>query len=344
MNKTIFFFIIGLISLILTFFQFRYLESSFFAEKDRVVSSLKIFRLIPMLESSVLNKNIFYQNEPLKNSDYTLSFFIQTRTENSPLVSSSSGPGGGSIYWNINLVDGKLETGRVDAIAPVLVNQKINDNQWHHIIIQTGQVQSIYIDNQLVSRMSTRFNTLKDRWFNFTLEPNSNNPEPIKLRNIVFLNKSASIGEIENFYKKGDFLTDFLLSFVTTFLTIALLLTFSIWYIKKKYPLERVQTITKNLSYGSLIFIPGVLSMWSNYMNKALFLTIILFLYYLTGFYKRVLPESLYLFINSPLSFFLTSARLVYSRNLRKLCRHLFAQYPSVYFLILIFLGFLAIL
>lgn len=339
-----------IISSVLTAYHFRYLKTSFKIDSDRNAIKIHPSNFTHTLKDSILDENTYVENGILQNSGYTISFDIKTSAENAFFFNTSSSAGGGSIYWTVYLIDGNIQTSRLNSISAVLIDKKISDNQWHHILISVGADQKIFIDGKLESRATFSSLYLHDLWFNFYVEPNRDNPNQIYLRNIIFINKSASLAEIRsfnNYFKGGQnyiglYIQIFIFWIFVFAATVCVILGI-ILLIRKSYSNEDIPLIVQRVSFVLPLYVLSAFFWSTQFRYKILLLSSLISLYFLGRYYKKILPAFLRPLILTPVSFFDVSFKLILAKDKKRLYRHLFKNEPYVYFLLLIFLSFFLI-
>ena len=334
------------LSLLLTGYAARYIKTSFKVDSNGNAIRLINFCFINCEEKDILlEKNLYFQNPILKDSGYAISFYIKTLAERALFFNTSSDSGGGSIYWNIYILDGRIQTARLGSLPSVLTDKKINDGEWHHVFISVGKEQKVFIDEELESRIIPNILYLPDFWFNFYLEPTADNTNLVSLKDILFVNKPISLRLAYRFHEKGgetfsnDVFTHFLIVLAGIFSAFLLL----IGLIKRKYPHEFSAPIIRRVLRIWPVLLLCALSLWTPYREKAIFCGVVFFSHYLARYYREIFPKSIGLFIFSSLSFFIIFGRLVRQKNYRKLKKHLFFNKPQAYYFVLIFLSALLI-
>lgn len=343
-----FFLLLFLISVIYTIHQFKFLSTSFKIYSSGNIGKITLSKFFQSsIESHIIDKNTYLQNKIIKDSGYTLSFQLKTSTSSAMFFYTSDSSNCGSVFWNIYIIDGKIETARLNSIPPVIVEKKVNDNVWHHIIISAKQEQKIFIDGKLESE--TVFGNLyvPDEWFNFNLEGGQETTQQIYLKDVLFINRLINPKEIDDynniFDNKNCFILfakvaqSFMLAFLFSFFSVLLLALI----INRKYPNQSISTVLNRLYPILFIIVLYELSLWTGYRNKILILSVFLILYYLNSSYKNLFPEYIRLFFITPIEFFIELSKLTFSEDIKGAYTHLFKNKPLVYYLLLIFLALL---
>lgn len=334
---------IFLISVIFTFYQLQYLGTSFKVNSFGNPTRLAVLSSIRSHDDSVLNRNIYIENKPLNNTGYTLSFSVKTLLENAQFFNTGSSKGGGSIYWNIYLVDGKIQTARLDYIPPVIVDQKINDGKWHDIVVSVGNEQKIYIDKVLKIRSSVGTPLMAESWFNFFLKLGEKGEGQVYLKDVLFINKSIPPDQIKTFdkYFSGEGTSDKVIStFLGNFAIIILIIFSLVAFIKWHYPQKPIKLIIEKISSISPLYIIVVLSLWTPFMAKVTILTTFTSSYYLLLSFRKILPSHIRQVFVTPISFFNVSLKLLF-RDKRGLYPYLASLKPQDYFLLFFFINLL---
>lgn len=339
---TLLIFDIFLISLILTAYQLRYIETSFKVDSGGYAQKVKIFDSSDTAKASpfILSENAFIENEVIQNSGYTISFFIKTLAEKARFFNTSNSEGGGSIYWNIDVVDGKIQTAKLISIDPLITGRKINDGNWHHILIIIGNNHKIYIDNKLETTTSVTYRPLEEKWLNFTLGTKGTIKEDgqqVYLKDIFFINKNIPVGEVNSFsqyFINKGFSSEIIRTFLLTFGLVSATFCLLIFLIKKRSSNSAYSSITEKIISISPLFALVSLSLWTSFTNKIAFFALLIFLSYILKHFPNILPNHIKLLAFAPTNFFLTFFKL-FLRNRKKLPHHLLCQTPETYFIIL---------
>lgn len=340
------------ITFVLTLHQSQYLKTSFIIDNNDNPVKLE-FLNTPTDQSSTLRLNTFINNEIPLTSGHTLGFSIRTTVNNAHFFDTGSDKGGGSIYWPINLVDGKLLTSRLGTVEPTLVDYKINNNRWHRVLISIDEVAltpqnkelKVYIDGILKSRISSTNllpgNLPNEKWFNFYIKTGEDGKEQINLKDIVFINKSISLSEFNSFseeLKSSKNITDKpIQSFIATLTTLALLVCSLIILIKNKYRDKPILHIIERISSCIILYPVLLFSLWTNYGSKVLFISTLISIYYLLAGYPKLVPESITLLITTPINFLYSLFKPPFD-DIKSMSHSLSSIKPFIFFLILVLL------
>lgn len=178
-----------------------------------------------------------------------------------------------------------------------------------------------------------------EKWFNFYIKTGEDGKEQVDLKDIVFINKSLSLGEFNSLSKELKSSKKIpakpIRSFAATFTTLAILVCSLIILIKKKYRDEPILHIIERISSCIILYPILLFSLWTNYGSKVIFISTLISLYYLLVHYPKLVPESITLLITTPMNFFYSLFKPLYSG--RKSVPYSFSsKKPLVFFLVLV--------
>lgn len=339
-----------LIAVVLTSFEFRFLLASF-----KINSSghkVPIISLIPDIETqSPLTKTarVYLEYKIFEDPGYTLSFFIKTgsRSQKETRLFYSADKRLGSIYWNISIVDGKVETARLEHILPAITDKRVNDNRWHHVFVATNRKEvRIYLDDELDKSAPVYKLHLPDKWFVIDVDQEIVGDDQIYLRDFIFINKNLSPKEFEVYHyyflgNKTPLYRLILIHFIVNLLIIISFYGFLVFIIKSNYENQNFFPIINNISSKLSLCLLATIFFWTSYGYQISLFCFFLFFYCLLQDYKNIFPDYLRTFIITPISFLLNCSKLLRKLKIKKLFKYSTSQKPEIYFCLFLFLGLL---
>lgn len=339
-----------LISIVLTSFQIRFLITSF--KINSGWQQIPVINLLPIPETESLissTTRIKLKNRILDEPGYTLGFFIKTanQSQKETLLFYSTDIYVSSGYWNISLIDGKIETARIEHIPPIITDKKINDNQWHHILVTANSNEArIYIDDKLSKNTLANYLKTPDKWFIVDINKKLVGDDQIHLKDFIFINKDLTPLEFEIYrdFFLGNSAPLYLLilfRFFTNLLVIISFYGFLVLIIKLHYENQTLFSIIDNVSNKLYLFLLAAISLWTGYGYQVSLLCLFFFFYFVLQNYKNIFPDYLRAFVNFPISYLIISVKLLRQFKIKEFLHFSTSQKPEVYFLLFLFLGLL---
>lgn len=339
-----------LISVVSTGFQFRFLITSFKIKSDG--HKVPIITLFPDTEAqSPLTKTarVYLKYKIFEDPGYTLSFFIKTGSQNEKetLLFYSTDRRLGSLFWNISIIDGKIETARLEHILPAITDRRVNDNRWHHVLVSTNRKEErIYLDGKLDKSAPVYKLHIPDKWFVANINQKLVGDDQIHLKDFIFVNKDLSPGQFEvyRYYFLGNKTPLYRLIFTRFILNLLIIISlygFLVFIIKLHYENQTLFSIIDNISSKLPLCLLAVISFWTGLGYQISIFCFFLFFYYILQNYENIFPDYLKTFIVTPISFLLNCAKLLRQLKVKKLFKYATSQKPEIYFCLFLFLGFL---
>jgi hypothetical protein len=337
-----------IITLIVTAFQNSYLLTSFqinFAGQQIPIISLnskpESDNLITQYRRTYLSRGLNEKN------GYTISFDIKTENQNQkekPIIYTTD-KSLGAIYRNISLMDGKIETNHTQEISPIITINRINDNNWHNILIYTdNNFERIFVDGKLDNIVSVNLLNTPDKWLVVDIDNILTSESKIYIRELTLINDSVSPKRFTVFkeYYLGNSVPltlSIFFVFLKNIILYSLIYALLVLLIKKRSPQSSFPKITKNLINNNLfIFIP-VLFMWTVYIYQISFISYSILFYRLQQEYDTILPKYIRTPLLTTLSFIFASTNLLFTKKFKEFNKYLFLQKPETYFYLFLYLG-----
>ena len=338
------------ISLVLTSNQFRFLISSFKINSGS--QQIPVINFLPTIE----NESAIKSTTPIKLKDrifdetgYTLSFYIKTtnQSEKEILLFHSTDIHVSSLYWNISLVDGKIETARIEHIPPMITDRKINDNQWHHILVTANSNEArIYIDDKLSKNTMVNYLKTPDKWFVVDNNPILIESDHINLKDFIFVNKDLTPQNFENYQNffqgnSAPLYRMIVFRYFTNLFTITSFFLFFVLLVKLHYKQQTILSIIDGLANKLYLFLVAAIFTWTGYGYQITLLCFFVYLYFIMKIYEHAFPNYLKTFVNVPITFLFTSLKLLRQFKIKEFVGYTISQKPEDYFLLLLFVGLL---
>jgi hypothetical protein len=343
---------IFLIAFFSTISKYHFLNSSFKIDSHRDMILINLLKpKFDETESLPLKRITFInvRNKIFFSSDYTLSFYVKTKAhenENINLFYSTNNLPAGSIYWNINVIEGRLQMSRACGVPIIFVEKNINNDNWHHILIKLGSKNvSIYFDNELVSSSVTDNRCVPENWFVINTGSYSQSLDKIFIKDFTFIGSPLSPNEFESYAKffsgnTKDLTLMIALYFIFNFSLLLLLMLGLVFIIKNNYPSHSFLSIIRNITYLLPLLALGIIPFWIGYGYWISFLCFQCFTYLLIRNYKKILPGDIRDFVEIPILFIYECLKLLVEFQFKELLLRFRSLDSVTCFYLLFCLGF----
>lgn len=328
--------------------KLEWLSSSFQvnAERDKIF----IRPLDPPIDQKdqplTNNVYLYLKDNFSKNQWYTLSFYIQIPSEvinSENLFYSTNLLPASSIFFNLRLLEGKIQTGHVCSWSSVLLGKTLNDNRWHHLLISKNERSKIYLDGKLESSAPARDLCNNENW----LVINTQNRIPghkILLKEVTLVKEPLSPLKFNSIYasyftgNNKPLLFDIFKSLLAYPIVIIVILLMTFLIIKRKYKSQKAYNIFCKLYPTLLLWIIGFVPFKTNSYYPLSFICLLLVITVLHNSFPRIIPSHLAKFANMTSGFAFDTIKFVITNKYKYLriylrpdnCLHL------LYFLIFI--------